>query len=272
MTDPAPLGGTGNDPVVIPLGADGQMCPGEAPYYHEGPTISGLAAPEGPHDVTITATGIESQVVVTYADDASVKPPSISPACVDPMDGQGSDYCPGSDGMGIVRAKVTGAAETKGDIDLIYGITQTDGSSIKFKVNNPHEADVDVYVKYHKPTVTAGGGWSEACDKEGVPGCGAMGGEIEADCLYAEGHPFSLVQVYFVDKSADGAIKAITGGAEIDECCVENGGATPPPAVTAQYSFLLACECPPSGSSSRALRGNDFEFDLNKILALFEEQ
>ena len=173
--------------------------------------------------------------------------------------------CPGM--SSVVLVNVNGTTKEDDDLDMIYGITPTDGSSVKFKVNSKFLTPMNMYVQYKKPSDSRLGGWSQACeDQLSVSGCSPMATEIEADCLYADGEPYILIQVYYLDPTASSPL--IFGSVKVDQCC-ENVPAQVPPNAVAQYSFILRCECP---TPTNLRRLEQKPINVEKIQALFQQQ
>jgi hypothetical protein len=229
-----------------------KFCPGDHVVVAGPNSTTGTRVP--PPDASVCAVGMTSGQKVCAANPAAVDVPT----CPGDMSNPGSSYCGGS---GVVPVKVEGAPKRASDIDIMYGVSSSDGgASVTFNVANPYEASMNMYVQYHAPLSTGGGGWKEACDDMSAGNCGAMT-SITADCLYGDGTPFTLVQVYFWDKT--GATTIFDAGVTVDQCCGNLPPANPSGAI-AQYSFILACQCP---MASRRLG----EESIAKMLALFEQ-
>jgi hypothetical protein len=257
VDDELALGGFQTPQAVFGNTKSGMLCPGEKMTL-TGPTASTFTG-EPLVNATVTGTGEYSGMTVTSADPAAV----VISVCPNNMLKKGSEHCPMS--TGVVRVNVNGAAKEDDDIDMIYGITTTDGSSIKFKVDNKFLTSMNMFVTYKKPSVSRQGGWSQDCEDQVVPGCNSMATEIEADCLYADGEPYTLIQVYFLDPTKSSPF--IFGPAKVDQCC-ENVPANVPETAVAQYSFILRCECP---TPARLRRLEQKSMNVEKILAMFQQ-
>lgn len=244
--------------TVVGTVKPGMLCPGEKVTLSGPPSVTTTGEPLV--NATVTGTGEYSGVVANSTDPAAV----VLSVCPKNMPSKGSEYCPMS--TGVVRVNLNGATKEDDDVDIIYGITPTDGSSIKFKVDNKFLTRMNLYVQYKKPSVSRTGGWSQDCDDEVVPGCGSMATEIEADCLYADGDPYTLIQVYFLDPTASSP--AIFGPAKVDECC-KNVPANTPEKAVAQYSFILRCECP---TPTNLRRLEQKSINVEKIQSMFQQQ
>jgi len=248
----------GDMALIIPAGLNfvSTLCAEETVYVSKQSTIPG---PDGESfDAIVDATSDTPEAKeVTAQDHSAVKPteeeeivaptatPQVDPTptgspqppnCDQEMPGKGSAHCGTYDGVQVIS--VVGPEATSFDADILYSISAAgDGKSVSFKVTSPFAGSVDMYTQYHKPSGT-GGGWFEACDGEmAVPECGPNASLITADCIEAEGNPFSVIQVFFVSSDA-----GFLGGAAVDECC--HIGAAPPVGAVAQYTFLVSCTCP----------------------------
>lgn len=255
IDDELALGGFQTPQNIAGSAKPGMLCPGEKVTLAGPPSTTYTGEPLV--DATVTGTGEYSEAIVTSADPAAV----VISACPNDMPNKGSEHCDMS--TGVVRVNVKGAEEDNDDVDVIYGITTTDGSSIKFKVDNKFLTSMNMYVQYNKPSVSAGFGWSEDCKDQVVPGCGSMATEIEADCLYADGEPYTLIQVYFLDPTDSSPF--IFGPATVDQCC-KNVPANTPQSAVAQYSFILRCACP---TTARKLGRKPM--NVEKIRAMFQQ-
>jgi hypothetical protein len=212
-------------------------------------------------------------------------PVASTPECIadGSMSNPGSQYCP--DDSGVTAVLVQGAASSPDDLDIIWDITEaSDGSTIQFQVQNPFPATTKLYAKYHEP-VGEGGAWKQSCDEHLLAPCGAdVPTTITATCLQADGNPFTLVQLYFVD-TTDSLEDQIFGNVDIDQCCYP--GDVPPSGNVVQYSFLIRCSCPSDPGEivrtsavvptrRRLRRESDDQADrkipVDKIVAMFEQR
>jgi len=241
--------------LIVPAGLNfvSTLCAGETIYVSKDSTIPGVEAEHAQVDA-VSNTPAEKPVSavdhsgVEPVDDEIVAPtasPPVDPTptgapkppdCEQEMPGKGSAHCGTYNGVEVIS--VVGPEATAFDADILWSISAApDGSSVSFKVTSPFADSVDIYTQYHKPSGT-GGGWFEACDGEmAVPECGPNASLITADCIDAEGAPFSVIQVYFVSSTP-----GFMGGAAVDECC--HPGAPAPSGSVAQYTFLVSCTCP----------------------------
>jgi hypothetical protein len=258
IDDELALGGFQTPQAVVGTIKPGKFCPGETVTLAGPSSITTTGEPLV--NANVTGTGEYTGLVVTSSDPAAV----VLGSCPNDMPSKGSDYCEMA--TGVVRINVNGANKTDDDVDMIYGITPTDGSSIKFKVDNKFLTSMNMFVQYKKPSVSHEGGWSQDCHDEVVPGCGSMATEIEADCLYADGEPYTLIQVYFVDPTASSPV--IFGPATVDQCC-KNVPANVPDTAVAQYSFILRCECP---APTNLRRLQEKPINVEKIQSMFQQQ
>jgi hypothetical protein len=259
MTDPAVVG------EVWDLGP--LFCPTDDPIVIHGNT-SYTETGEDSLNAKVTGAGQYSGATAMSEDPAGVSvrtlPPSPSPSeCpAGPMTDGGASYCPGY----MVLENIIGAPEMS--LDMIYAISSTDGGeSVSFKVDNPFPTDLTMYVKYHAPSIAGGGGWRQDCHNVATGACAVDTEVLTADCLEADGLPYTMIQIYLADDNVEAPI--FTGGAEVDKCCP----AKPDPvnsAVVAQYTFIMACTCPTS--SGRRLRQVDSKMDTEKIVAMFEKR
>jgi hypothetical protein len=234
-----------------------EFCPGDFKVV-SGP-MSHTEVDLSPEDAEATGTGEYSKTPVSDQDPGGIEVPQ---SCPFDMPNPGSGFCP--HGPGLLPVEVIGAEESPNDYDMFYDITPN-FSSVTFTVNNPYYANLKMYVQYHAPTETVRGGWREACDDQNVGVCGDMS-PITADCLYADGNPYTLIQVFFWDETGS---THMFGGAEVEECCENKPPANYEGAV-AQYSFLLRCACPPM--DERKLSEGHKEVDVDKIVAMFKER
>lgn len=177
--------------------------------------------------------------------ETTAPPPPPPPICTKDFPSQGSDHCP--DHGGVTILVVDGTEPTSEDKDIIYGITETDGSSIKFKIRNPFDSEMQVYVQYKEQE----GPISQLkCIGEDLSDCeDESATEIEATCFAGHETAVSLLHIYFVDPTAQN--ENIFGPVEVDKCCHADD---PPPTSVAQYSFMVRCQCP-TLSEGRQLRG-----------------
>lgn len=198
----------------------------------------------------------------------SSSPPTSSPTeagcpATPPGPTPGSEYCP--EALGVQVLSVLGT-DISPNPDILFDLTPYPAdNSIKFRVDNPFDKNLKVFVKYNEPSATAGYGWDYACNEEEVGPCGEVSELFEADCLHADGNPYTLLQLYFVDDSPP----SIFGADLVDhipECC--HAGDVPADAV-AQFSILVRCDCPGSSSGRRQLRSGSSS--IEDILKVFEE-
>jgi hypothetical protein len=255
MSDPAPIGGTKGIDIIVP----GTMCKDDLPLYFSGSSHVGLEEREGPFDVTITGTGVESGKIVTYSDDASVIP-YVPPPCLIDMGNTDEDVCPFNpefDAVTVLHIKTDNNDIIPEDLDpssLVYEMAFSGSAAapeVSFKVNSPFDFDTDFYVQYHtKAIASLSGALDPACDSYiSEPGCNAAATKITAGCIEgASGVPFALVSVFFI--SEDSMFKNGGDGVSPYECCDIPDADKSKPII--EYSFKVACGCP---TTERLLRG-----------------
>jgi hypothetical protein len=159
--------------------------------------------------------------------------------------------CPGT--MGIVSLVSThgGVPEPAPIIfDISFDEADPNIPHVSFKVDNPLEADADIYVRYHTSVGHVAGAFQPDCEKQlAVPGCNGAASTISAACLAPSDHPtaYAIVTIYFV--SADNAMA--TGDAIVDECCEQEPNPLALPVIG--YTYEIDCGCP--AMSRQLLRG-----------------
>lgn len=148
--------------------------------------------------------------------------------------------------------------------DLIYDISHSgtiDAPQVTFKVDNPFDFDVDMYVQYHEKKGSKGA-FDPACLKDiQKPGCHTNADAITAACITPAGHtPFSIVSVYFVSTES---IFANGTDAKIYECCNQDANTLDNPVI--EYTFEIKCECPMDSRNLRGAPADSFEAWLQAI-------
>jgi len=147
----------------------------------------------------------------------------------------GSTVCPDADIVTLL--KTNGDEPLPEDTDIFYDITFGEGT-VKFKVNNPFDANAEVFVKHDKTAIQ--GFVDPTCDADSLSQSGCKDDfSIEVACLdYDDIEPFALVSVYF----ASVAVSPLNEQATIDRCCEPEEFA---PAVgIVEYTFEIKCGCP----------------------------
>ncbi len=266
LSDPAPLGGIGSQ-ILITKVTD-LLCPGET-IYISGPNRTGSLAPEGSIDATVVGTGYYSSQQVTDKDPAAVDlqivpAPTIAPIiptppptkCLMDMGHTDSTICPNEDVVTVVSINAENNRIIPENLDpssIFYDLSFVGTESapeVSFKIDNPFDFEVDMYIQYHYKAVgSSNGALDPACDgniKE--PGCNPSATTITAGCIHSE-TPFTIVSIFFV--SNDPLFG--TGSAKVTpyECCPIPDEDMNKPMI--QYTFKLLCGCPTT--SRQLLRG-----------------
>jgi len=196
-----------------------------------------------------TVTGLDPENdQVSDTDPAGVTP--LVPGeegCLEDLSLQGDDLCLPGGVVSLLKVTTASGEVLPADYDIqtiLYGldITTTD-DEVTFKVDNPFDFAVDMYVSHAVQAAgsTSGQALDQACDKAPqVPGCNPDASVITAKCISHPGGPsFSIVTVAFV--SNDSSIQ--TSDAALYECCeLEKGTES---YGTISYTFEVLCECPP---------------------------
>lgn len=155
----------------------------------------------------------------------------------------GETVCPGSQESIVTDVKVSAVGVPSGD-EIIYGIVtdiapNDNGKIVKFKVNNPFDSSVNIYVKHGKEKNTDIAHFiDDKCDPliDTVSGCDIGAEEITAACIQFEGEtPFAIVQVYYADNIFPNT------DLEVDQCCHADLESS---VGVIQYTFKIQCDCP----------------------------
>jgi hypothetical protein len=225
-------------------------CCGDDPY----PLLTGVP--------TAAPTGATPVPILTTIED-------IPAACGVDMGATSSTVC-----MPVGSVKTVTMVELKvGDstpgipdpTDLIYDISHAgtiDAPLVTFKVDNPFDFDVDMYVQYHEKKGSKGA-FDPACLKDmQKPGCHTNADTITAACITPAGQtPFTIVSVYFV--STETIFNSGATDAKIYECCNQDESTLPNPVI--EYTFEIKCECPMDSRNLRANPADSFEAWLQAI-------
>jgi hypothetical protein len=242
----------------------GECCGHGTDEPSEVPTASPVTpAPVTPAPVT-TAPITTAPVTTAPITTAPVTPgPQATPAaasvetiplCTGEMPNTSDTVCPGT--MGIVSLVSTHGGVPEPAPPIIFDISFDEADPkiphVSFKVDNPFEADADIYVRYHTSAGHVAGAFTPDCEKQlAVPGCHMAASTISAACFAPSGHPtaFSIVTIYLV--SADSSLATITGDAKVDECCEQEPNLLALPVIG--YTYKINCGCPTM--SRQLLRG-----------------
>jgi hypothetical protein len=153
--------------------------------------------------------------------------------------------------------------------DLIYDISHAgtiDAPLVTFKVDNPFDFDVDMYVQYHEKKGSKGA-FDPACHKDmQKPDCPSSAYTVTAACLTPAEHtpyftPFTIVSVYFV--STESIFYNGATDAKIYECCNQDENTLHNPVI--EYTFEIKCECPMDSRNLRGDPADSFEAWLQAI-------
>lgn len=274
FNDPAPIGGTGPGNQTVTQPSD-LLCPGDK-IYIEGDVKIGALAPEDSIDAYVYGTGQYSGIEVTDEDPAAVDvyeevitlPPTPAPTyCPIDMGDVDTTICPPNsygtvDTVTTLRVKSENNQIIPDDLDpsSIFYDMSFGGTSVaplvSFKILNPFDFPVDMYIQYHEKAFGSSNGALDAVcvDRPLEPECAPDAPLITAGCI---DHPgpnkldFALVSVFFVSSESIFGL----GGQNVDpyECCPipESDANTP----IIEYTFKILCECPPEPTSYRQLRG-----------------
>jgi len=116
-------------------------------------------------------------------------------------------------------------------------------TEISFKLDNPFDFDVGMFVQYpNRPTGSSHGALETNCVGDPVESaCNPASLPIKAGCYSAGVHiPYTLIQVYFISDNP------IFGGGGLNvnqyECCPIPAADDDKPIV--QYTFRIECGCP----------------------------
>jgi hypothetical protein len=207
---------------------------------------------------------------------APVVPPTPSPVeaipapCGVVMGATSSTVCTPVDSVDTVTmVEVKVGDSTPGILDptdLIYDISHTGTSyapQVTFKMDNPFDFNVDMYVQYHEKKGSKGA-FDPACLREiQKPGCHTNADTVTAACIAPVGRtPFSIVSVYFVSTES---IFANGGGAKIDQCCNQEATTLLNDDPVIEYTFEIKCACPMESRNLRGDLADSFEAWLQAI-------
>jgi len=186
-------------------------------------------------------------------DDRRFDPPP-NESCEAPVDFHltGDEVCPDKDN--IVELMATHGAEPIPDgATVFYGLetnvepnNEHQGTTVRFKVNNPFPNTANLFIKYAThldgdfgdQAVAAAAFTKPVCKEfeEVDSGCINEVEFIYAACIEHEGHmPYALIELFYeAEEFAD-------GGNSVDKCCPGGAAAT---GNVASYTFKIDCLCP----------------------------
>jgi hypothetical protein len=181
-----------------------------------------------------------------------ISPPGLSccplaPDCTMDMGKTGDTICPGTAAVALMGSKTQGgiAIPSGSHIeDIIYGLSFSGDSNapeVSFKVDNPFDVDVAMYLEYEKK-VGSHGAKDPACAKDPALGhCKTDALEITAACMRPLNEaPFAVFSVFFV--STDPCFGVGSDSLPPFECCEQEEDTLNNPFV--KYTFKILCECP----------------------------
>jgi len=188
---------------------------------------------------------------------APVTPAPVEPVCDFDMGTTGTTLCVPNDGVVLVGTK-TGSGNFVPDgftsDDLLHNIVQNGDMTVSFKVDNPFDFAVDMYVQHHVfAQESVNGALDAACNKKlAEPACNENADTITAACIEHGGDPFSLVSIFFVSNNSE--ITGEDSDAEPYECCHQEESTKGSDYGIVEYTFKVLCACPSEVRRGRRLR------------------
>lgn len=239
--DPATV--TIPDPPPTPRPTPAPVTPTNPPVEPTNPPVTPTLPP-----VTPTTPPVAPTVPPTA-------PPTV-PKCVLDMGETDETICPGDDVVTVIDIKAQNNRIIPATLDpskILYDLRFTGSEAspeVSFKVDNPFDFAVDMFVQYHtKVEGSTAGALDPACDGSLMePACNPRATPIKAGCIKSD-VDFTIMSVFFIsDNTLFG-----TGSTAVTpyECCPIPPGHLKKPII--EYTFKILCECP---STSRNLRGS----------------
>jgi len=164
--------------------------------------------------------------------------------------------CPGDDVVTVIDIKAKDNRIIPAGMDpskILYDLSFTGSEAspeVSFKVDNPFDFPVDMFVQYHiKVEGSKSGALDPACDGNLMePACNPNATPIKAGCIKSE-TDFTIMSVFFISENALFGLGS-TAVTPYDCCPIPPARKNKP---IIEYTFKILCECP---TTSRNLRGS----------------